>query len=59
MSKKNILLFSLCMLCGIIEVVITYLIDRNLDVLSVVICSLGILFFILFLISMSKENIKK
>lgn len=51
MNKKCWILFGLCMFCGVVELVLT-IFQVKLDVLSVVVCSLGILFFILFMISL-------
>lgn len=57
MNTKCWILFILCMLCGVIEIILTTL-DGNFDVLSVVICSFGILFFILFLIALNQYKKK-
>lgn len=51
MNKKCWILFGLCMLCGIVEFVFT-ICQIKLDVVSVLICSLGLLFFVLFMISL-------
>jgi len=53
MNLKCWILFILCMLCGLTEIIITTL-KGNYDILSVVVCSLGILFFILFLIAVQQ-----
>jgi len=53
MNKKCWILFSLCLSSGLIELILTFL-NGNFDILSVLVCSFGLLFFILFLIEFER-----
>ena len=45
MNKKCWILFTLCLLSGLVELMIT-LFNGNFDILSVLVCSCGLLFYI-------------
>jgi uncharacterized protein with PQ loop repeat len=58
MSRKSIILFIMGIVCTIIQFCLTKF-TANLEVLSVVICSIGILCFILFLIDVNRKRTAK
>ena len=55
MNIKCLVLFVLCLLSGLVELVLTLVESKNY-ILSVVVCSFGILCFILFLIAVNQER---
>lgn len=58
MNKKCLVLFILCLLSGLIELILTLMESKNY-ILSVIVCSVGILCFILFLIAMNQSRKEK
>lgn len=58
MNRKCLILFILCLLSGLTQVILTLLESKNY-ILSVVVCSFGILCFILFLIAMNQYKKEK
>lgn len=58
MNKKCLVLFILCLLSGLIELILTLIESKNY-ILSVIVCSVGILCFILFLIAMNQSRKEK
>ena len=58
MNKKCLVLFILWLLSGLIELILTLIESKNY-ILSVIVCSVGILCFILFLIAMNQSRKEK
>lgn len=58
MNKKCLVLFILCLLSGLIELILTLMESKNY-ILSVIVCSVGILCFILFLIAINQSRKEK
>ena len=58
MNNKCLVLFILCLLSGLIELILTLMESKNY-ILSVIVCSVGILCFILFLIAMNQSRKEK
>lgn len=56
MNKKCWMLFSLGMVCGLLELILKIVIHKNFDILSVLLCSFGLLFFFLFIIALEQSK---
>lgn len=56
MDKKCWILFFLCIFSGFAEVLLKILEIEHMDIISVMICSFGLLCFVLFLIALQQAK---